>query len=509
MGNKTLRLYLQSEPLSLDPRIGGTRSSQVFIRDLFEGLMRIGISGKPEFAVAKSVDISADGCTYCFHLQDSFWSTGERVTAFDFEYAWKSVLNPQFPSSYSYAFSLIKGARKAKLGEISLNDVGINAIDENTLQVTLNHPAPYFLELVANPLYSPVCKKVCENNLDWSKNGGTSFVSNGPFTLASWKHQAQFELCKNNFYGDKKQVQIDRIYVAIIDDPQTALNLFEKGELDMAGEPFGTITLDAIPKLAKTNQLNTKQIDALYWLEVNTQNKLLSNLKIRKALALAINRKEITDELLQAGEKPAFSILPKNLTLAKEPLFQDNDLVNAQRLFQEGLQELRFEKEFNPFPSAPLTITYWADPKEKAIATVIANEWSKAFGIEVYLASCDWATFFKKIGSSDYQIATASWFTWYEDPIYNMEFMKYRSSGLNGTNWENERYIELLDLADHELDPEKRSDFLAQAERLIIDEMPIIPVFSQTYKYLKNPRLQGIYLSPVGMLELKNAHFET
>ena len=499
-----LHLYLQSEPISLDPRIGGNRNSQVFIRELFEGLMRIGENGKPYFAAAKSVDISKDGCTYKFTLNDSYWSTGEPVTAYDFEYAWKSTLSPAFATNFSYAFYVIKGAKKARLGEIPLSDVGIKAEDEHTLVVDLEHPAPYFLELTANPLYSPVSKKAAEKNPYWNKNGGDAFVSNGPFRLAAWSHQAEFLLTKNPFYPSNDAIKIDGIHVAIINEPQTALSLFEKGALDMAGEPFGTITLEAIPKLAQEHKLETKQIGALYWLEVNTKNPLLASAKIRKALAIAINRNELTEELLGAGEKPAFSVLPESLTLAKKPLFQDNDRKKAQTLFQEGLLELHLTKEELP----PLIITYWAEAKEKAIATVLASAWSSAFGIKTVLSSCDWSTFLKKINSSDYEIAGGSWYTWYQDPIYNMEFMKYLASGLNGTNWESARYIELLDQSDLATDTQKRNALLAEAEQLIMDEMPIIPLFSQTYKYLQNPRLKGVYLTPVGNLELKNAYLE-
>jgi len=501
---QVLKLYLQGEPISLDPRIGGTRSCQVFLRQLFEGLTRIGIDGRPVLAAAKNVDISKDGCSYTFSIRKSFWSNGEPVTAHDFEYAWKSVLTPNFPSSYSYAFSLIKGARRAKLGEISLDEVAIRAIDSNTLVVELEHPAPYFLELVANPLYSPVCKKTAIAHPSWSKNGGSTFVSNGPFVLSHWTHHTDMTLRKNFFYRDAAAVKMDAIQVALIDDPQTALHLFEKNEIDIYGEPFGTMPSEAVHTCLQQGTLKTKQVGGLYWFEVNTTHPLLASAKIRRALAMGVNRKELTDHLLQGGEKPAFSILPESLTLIPTPLFNDHDIAAAQLLFEEGLQELAVTKDSIP----SLVITHWSDPREKAIACAVQQQWKQAFGIHVELVSCDWSSFFKKINTSDYQIAGCSWYTWYQDPIYNMEFMKYKSSGLNGTGWEHPRYIAQLDLADHATNSSDRQDALRNAEELIVQEMPIIPLFSQTYKYLKNERLQGFFLTPVGQLELKGAYFE-
>jgi oligopeptide transport system substrate-binding protein len=493
----TLRLYTQSEPLSLDPRIGGNRASQVFIRQLFEGLTRIHEDGKPHLACAKSCEISQDGLTYTFKLGKNLWSNGEKVTAYDFEYAWKSLLNPQFPSMYGYAFYIIQGAKEAHQGTGDPSSIAISCPDENTLICKLTHPAPYFLELLANPLYSPVPRAIASQQ-KW--NGK---VSNGPFIVQQVSPHKEFTFVKNPHYRDKDHVHMDVIHVSLIQEPETALHLFEKDELDIVGEPFGTINLEALPKLTQKNQLNIRHTGALYWLETNTKNKLLSSKKIRTALAIAIKRKEITDSLLQSGEKPAFSILPDELSLVNEPNFTDGDPEKAKMLFEEGLKELNLTRE----TLDPLVITYWAEAKERAIAQIIASTWTKVFAIPVTLTSCDWTTYLKKVSSSDYDIAGGSWYTWYQDPIYNLEFMKFIGSGLNGTNWQNERYIELLDKSDHALDPQLRYTYLKEAERLIMSEMPIIPLFSQTYKYVQNPKLKGVYLTPVGMLELKHAYF--
>ena len=499
-----LKVYLQSEPLSLDPRVGGDRRSQMVLRELFEGLERIDQEGHPQHAIADNVTISEDGCTYHFHLRPAFWSNGDKVTATDFEYAWKSNVTPGFPSHYPYAFFILKNGRQSHLGEVSVDQVGVKALDDENLEVLLEHPAPYFLEFLANPIYSPVCRRVSEADPDWFKNATASYVTNGPFTLEKWGHQAEVVLKKSTTYWDNEKVKLDGISFAIIENPQTALNMYERNDIDWVGEPFGNLPLEAIHVFHQNGTLHEHRVGGLSWFQLNTEHPLLKSVKIRQALASAINRKEITEHLLQGGEMPAFSILPEKLTLHPEPLFQDNDLTTARKLFQEGLQELGLSKESLP----SLTISHWAEPREKAMAEEIQNEWQRAFEIPITLTSSDWSTYLAKFRTGDFEAAGANWFSWYFDPIYNLDFIKYRNSGFNGTRWEDARYISLLDQSDVELNPEKRRQLLAQAENLVIECMPVIPIYSQTYKYLKQPYVKGDYLSPVGQLELKDVVLE-
>ncbi len=499
-----LKVYLASEPLSLDPRIGGDRRSQMMIRELFEGLTRIGTDGKPYLAAAEKVEISQDGLTYRFSLRDGKWSSGDPVTAHDFEYAWKSILDPKFPSGFAYAFTFIKGAQGAKTGAVPLDDVGIRALDDHTLLVELVHPAPYFLELAANPLYAPVSKKAAVANPNWAKNGGTSFVCNGPFILDEWKHQQEVKLKKNPLYARAEAITLDSISAPIIEEPQTALNMFEKGDIDWVGEPFGNLPLEAIPQLKQLNQLEMRSVGGMFWFQVNTNNQLLSNKSIRQALAIALNRKELTEHLLQGGEQSAFSILPSTLTMQETPAFKDHDIQEARRLFQKGLSELGIDSNKLPV----IQLSHWQEPREKAIASAVQQQWQNTLGVKITLTSCDWNTYLKKIIASDFDIAGLNWYSWYQDPIYNLESIKFKTSGLNGTGWEHPDYITYLENADKEVDINKRLEWLQKAEALLTNEMPLIPVYGHTYKFAKKPYVKGEYLSPVGQLELKDITIE-
>lgn len=496
---KTVRLYLQSEPYSLDPRVAGNRFSQVALRELFEGLMRIDNQGRPAAAVAKSYEVSADKCTYRFHLRPTCWSNGMPVTAYDFEHSWKSNLYPDAPTAYSYAFYCIKNARAAHVGEVKIDEVGIKAEDENTLVVTLEHPAPYFIELTSNPLYSPVCKAVVEKNSNWNNEVGPAFICNGPFVLDDWKHRSELILTKNAKYWDAVSVSVHRLTFAIIEDPLTALNMFETGELDWVGDPFGQLPLEAIPRLKERKKLEQRPIGSVSWLELNVNHPLLGSSKIRRAFAMAVNRQDLVEHLLQGGERPAYTLLPETLTFMDKPFFNDNDVAQARVLFGEALTELNLAKESLP----EIMLCHSSDPRDKSIAEAVQQQWQMAFGVKVVLSPADWNAHLKRVAGGEFDVAGLTWYTFYHDPIYNLEFLKYASASFNGTHWEHPHYIELLNRSDVAVDEALRDEILSQAEQFLMTEMPVIPICHNTSKFCKNPKIYGESLSPIGMFELK------
>ena len=502
---KVLRFYLQSEPMSMDPRIGGNRMSQVVLRELFEGLMRIDSEGRPSYASAEKVEVSDDKLTYRFHLRPALWSNGMPVTAEDFAYAWKSMLAPDAPTAFSYAFYCIKNARKANMGLASLDEVGIRVEDDRTLTVTLEHPVPYFVELTSNPLYSPVCKAIVEKNPSWNHEAGPDFVSNGPFALEEWKHRHEIVLAKNEYYWDSDSVPAQKMTFPILENPQTALNMYERGELDWVGDPFGDIPLDAIAKLKAENKLKLRQIGSANWLEVNVKHPLLSSTKIRQALAMAINRQELADHLLQGGEKPAYTLVPATLTLLTKPTFKDNDKELAKVLFNEGLQELGLTKDAIP----KVTLAHYCEPVHKALAEAIQQQWLKSLDLQVNLSAADRNSHLTRISNGEFDIAEITWYTFYHDPIYNLELLKYStgSHNYNGTHWEHPYFTELLNKSDCEPNLAARDDILREAEEFLMQEMPVIPLCYNTSKFVKNDAIFGESLSPIGMIELKNIDF--
>ena len=317
--SQVVRINIRDEPQTLDPRKARHLNSLAIVHMLFDGLTRGSKEGTAELALAESVDISDDLKSYTFHLKEALWTNGDLVVASDFAYSWKKMLSPDFPSDTAFHLYVIKNAKAAKEGKKSIDEVGIRVLDEKTLAVDLENPTPYFLELLGSPAFFAVNQKVDEQNPAWAQDAAT-YVSNGPFQLATWKHQDQLTVQKNEKYWDAPKVKIAAIKLHMLTE-ETELKMFEKQELDWAGSPLSTLPVDALQFLKNTNELKTKKGLGTYFIRTNTEFLPLSHPSIRKAFALAINRKAIVDHVTQGNQLPATGFVPLSFGLQKAALF--------------------------------------------------------------------------------------------------------------------------------------------------------------------------------------------
>ncbi|MCP5470360.1 MAG: peptide ABC transporter substrate-binding protein [Chlamydiales bacterium] len=501
-----LRLNLFCEPPTLDSRQATDSTSMNVLIALFEGMMRTNSNFQPELAGAKSYEISEDGKTYTFHLREHYWSNGDRVVAKDYLTAWSSTLDPKFPSPFAYKFYCIKNAAEIKEGRLPMKSLGVEAPNNETIIVHLIHPTPFFLELLATPTFFPVHTKTVRQNPNWAGEGGSHYICNGPFTLESWKHESEIVLKKNPYYWDAKKVRLDGVHLSMVPDISTEFYMFESGELDWAGAPLSTLPLEFIPALLAEGKLNTYETNGVYYFKLNTKRPPLNNVKIRRALGLAICRQSIVDHILQADQAVATSLVPNLPGVEKQNLFQDNSIEEAQRLFKEGLAEENLES----IPS--LTLSFNACSQHQKIAQAIQQQWKTVLGLHIDLDSCDWKVYLSKINSQNYDIGRLGWIGEHNDPITYLEPFRHKDNphigGNNETGWEDPLYAQLLNQADRELDLGKRLALLREAEAILIDQMPLIPIYFLNYGYLKNPRVHGINLSPLGTIDLKEAYLE-
>ncbi|WAA11866.1 peptide ABC transporter substrate-binding protein [Fervidibacillus halotolerans] len=501
-----LRVNIKTEPFSLHPGLANDSTSGSVLRNTFEGLTRIGLNGEPENAMAEDIQVSEDGTVYTFTLRDAKWSNGDPVIAQDFEYAWKWALDPANESQYAYQLYYLKNGAAANEGKVSLDEVGVKAIDEKTLEVTLEQPTPYFLELTAFYTYLPVNSKIAEANPDWYKNAGEDYVSNGPFKMASWEHRTKIELVKNDQYWDKDNVKLEKIDMHMIDDENTELSMFQKGELDWAGAPFSALPTDAIPQLKKDGDLNIKPIAGVYWYKFNTEVEPFNNVKIRKAFSYAINRQAITDNILQAGQIPAMAAVPPSMFQENEDgYYKDNNLEEAKKLLQEGLEELGY-KDVSELPT--ITISYNTSEAHQKIAQAIQDMWRKNLGVETELENEEWAVYIEKLHNGDFMIGRMGWLGDFNDPINFLELFREKDGGNNDTRWENAEFKQLLLDSQEERDPDVRMQMLKQAEEIFIDEMPVAPIYFYTNAWLQPDNLKDVAISGLGDVQLKWAYFE-
>lgn len=500
-GPKVLKLNLHSEPPTADPGIAEDTTSGTVILATFEGLTRVGKDNKVQEAAAESYTVSEDGKKYTFKLRDAKWSNGDPVTAKDFEFAWKRALNPKTASNYAYQLYYVKGAEAYNKGTGKVEDVGVRALDDKTLEVELENPTPFFLELVAFRTYFPVHQKTVEANDKWASDAKT-IVGNGPFKMETWEHKSKLVVVKNENYWDKDNVKLDKIEFSMVEDENTELSMFENGELDWAGAPTSALPTDAIPALKDSGKMITQPIAGTYFYRFNTEKAPFNNVKIRKAFAYAIDRQSLIDNILQAGQLPATGYVPPSMSVKADGYFKDNDIETAKKMLEEGMKEAGISK----LPT--LTLSYNTSEAHKKIAEAIQDQWKKNLGVDVKLENKEWKVYLEDMHEGNFQIGRMGWLGDFNDPINFLELYKDKYGGNNDTRWENPKFKELLNQSALEADPEKRKKILADAEQILMDEMPIMPIYFYTNSWVQKENVKGVVIGGLGDVDWKWAYVE-
>lgn len=499
-----LHISFNASVRSLDPSVGIDYPSAFVTKMLFEGLMYIGPDGQIQPAILDRYEISEDRKTYFFYLKPCFWSNGDPLTASDFEYSWKKVIDPTKQTLGADNFYPIKNARAATLGEVSIDQVGITALDKTTLKVELEHPTPYFLEMLSTSSYLPINEKTDRENPKWSNQDGAAFVCNGPYQLESHRFDNEIVVRKNPSYWNAERVTMPCIHIAVVKDTSTQLSLYEKNQLDWLGKPFSKIPVDALEHLKSKGDINFYKTIGLYWYFINVESFPFQNKKIRKAFAYAIDREAIVEHILQGKEVPAMGILPYSIATQPEPFFQDNQPYLALQLFEEGLEEMGISRKDIP----EIVINYSDATIHSRVAEALQEQWTETFGIKVRLEHQDWKAHFAKLQKGNFQVGGMGWQSWLRDPIYIMQTFRDKEGGVNMSRWESSRYQTLLKATNEETDLIKRNNLFNQAEALLMDEMPVIPVYFSTMAFAKSDTLKNVYISELYEVDFRWSYFE-
>ncbi|WP_220017625.1 peptide ABC transporter substrate-binding protein [Candidatus Rhabdochlamydia oedothoracis] len=501
-GLPMLNLNMKTQPKTFDPRKAGDVFSAQMIFLLFEGLVKRYPDGSIKLAQAKSYTVSDDKLTYTFTLGDNLWSNGKPVTAYDFEQSWKDSLDPNFPSIGYHQFEPIKNAKEAKEGLVSPDQVGIKALDEKTIEIILEYPTPYLLKLLCLPYFYPLNIEQDRKNLDWVCQTGNQFVCNGPFILESFKQGDQIVLTSNPYYRKIKDKHPPKITFNIVENDHVTLEMFKQGTVDMVGDSLTDIPLEEIAELEKKWTFNSEVQPYSVFICLNTTKQPFNNVKIRRAFAMAINRQELIGMLGKGCKKniqtdsisPAYKAGLSATNLVAPCLkgnrcpefFKDNNVIQASILLNEGMAELGITKEaFKDLNFFYYSRVYTADE----IVQVIQQQWAKAFGIFIKLEKLDFSIALDKLNNMDYSMCLCSWLAFYDDPMNVLQRFKYKNYTKNRTGWEHPKFIELLDRSNYE-EGDKRLLTLEQAEKVLIDDMPVIPLYHRNYVYLMNPELE-------------------
>ncbi len=498
---KTLRIAFAYDPLSIDPRKCNDPVSCNFCFMLYEGLTHLNPDGTTALAVANKVEISKDLKTYTFYLKQTFWTDGSLLTAHDFEASWKSILDPQCTSSSGHLLFPIKNAKDVKTGHLPIEKLGVQALDNEILIVTLERPTPYFLNLLAYCSFFPIHP----NNINGIIHKD-SVISNGPFKLGYWNYNDEASVRKNSNYFAAHKVILDEIHISIIKDENTSLQMYENGELDWIGGFISPISLDALEHLSKSGELLHKPIGGSTFCTFNLERFPLNNRNIRKGLSLAIDRHSIVKNITSTNEDIATGIVPPVLKrhVPSVPYFIDAHTSCAKQYFERGLKELGME--IKDFPI--LTYSYFASELQKKIALAIQSQWRQTLGIHVQLQVFELKVFLDHLHRRNYHIAHMSLITQYPDQMNVLERFKYLTEHKNYCGWSNQQYIDLLDQSYFSVNEDERLQLLSQAEEILICDMPIAPLYHYTLFYLQKPMVNGIEISPLGHVQFKTVFLE-
>lgn len=482
---RILRININREPPTMDPRKGSEWVSTTMHFMLFEGLTRLNPDGTVTPAQAKSIDISNDRMTYTFHLRGTYWSDGSMVTAKDFELAWKKVVEPQFGAVNAPLFYPIKNAEKVKKGELPVDQLGVTSQDDLTLVVQLEQPTPYFLDLLAFSTFFPVKHTLDETQPDWMMEASSRFVSNGPLVLKKWKHNQEIVFEKSPQYWEAPCIEFDQVHVSMIADENTAFNMYQNKELDVLGMVLSPIPTDALHRLYEQGKVKSQAASATTFVSFNTNKFPFTNKHIRKALSYAMDRSQIVQNVTQLGEQVATHMIPPNLALRESrSYFKDHDLAKARQELALGLQELGI----HTFPT--VTLEYSSNDINRKLAQVLQEQWKKTLGIDVEIRQCEHKMLLDKLMNRTYDLATTFWFAQYRDPMSIFERFKFKKNAKNYPDWENHEYIQLLEQSIYDADLEKRAETLARAEALLLDEMPLAPIYHWQTSFMMQDHIE-------------------
>lgn len=500
---KSIRINLGCEPPCLDPKKIIDSQSLYVAMMCYDGLVRLGPSQTPELSLARELTISEDKKTYTFTLKDASWSNGAPITAYDFVQSWLTILSPGYPSPFAFVFFDIEGAQNYKEGKESVESVGIKALDAKTLEIKLASANPFFLNTLCSIYFFPYPEHIEKANQLFFDKGTSPFVCSGPFKIEKWKKQDSMLLSKNLSYFDSDIVKLEELHLYFIRNQETEIAMYEKQELDWAGSPFSSLHQDAIAYLKKRNDFYSYPISGVYYYCFNTKEFPFNNKNIRKAFSLAINRKDILEHVFHTRSQVAYSMIPENFGIKAPMLLKGDTSLKALEFFIKGCDELGIDpKNFPKF-----SISYHSGPIVHAnVAQAIKDQWKKTLGVDVNLKAVEWKIFLDVLQKKTFEIARAAIAPPSKDPKFFLNLFKEENTPLNHPRWYNNQFAFLLKKAEETSDERENLEIIQRAQELLLEEMPIAPLFFYTNSYLKKDFVEGVVLDELNRADFKWAN---
>ena len=503
-----LNVNIASEPESIDPALNTAVDGAVMINHMFEGLYKWIDDGngvaKLVLGQAESVDVNAEKTVYTFKIRENAkWSDGQAVTASDFVYSWQRLVDPATAADYCYMADILLNANEIMAGEKDKSELGVKAIDEHTLEVTLHTPCPYFEEIMAFPSLMPVRQDTIEKGGDQWTFDLSTYVGNGPYKMESWEHNSKIRLVKSENYYDYAKLGPNAINFALMDDANAIYAAFNSGQLNFIEE----VPVAEIPTLVEQGKLNIDKYIGTYYVCFQTQKAPFDDVRVRKAFSLAIDRNYIVEQITRTGQVPASGFVPYGVNDALGIEGDDfrtvggNYMDVSKEAYEANCEEARrllAEAGYEGGAGFPVVeYLYNTSDNHKAIGEALQQIWQDELGVTVNLVNQEWNTFLQTRKEGNYSIARNGWIADYNDPMSFLD-MWLTGGGNNDAHYSNAEYDALIMQAKSTSDAAERMRLMHQAEDILMGEDVVhAAIYFYTNKYMAQG-FTGMYYTPLG-----------
>ena len=480
-----ITVNIASEPPEMFTVTTTDTTSFSVIRHVIENLVMLDENDKVVAGVAKTWTVSDDGLVYTFNLRDNMkWTNGEPVTAKDFVFAWTSLLTPEFAADYAYFGYIFKNGLAFNEGTVGADQLGFKAVSDYVLEVTLENPAAYFLSTLAFGVFAPVNEKAYNEYGTAYGTDADKMVYNGPFKMTSWEHESKIVLEKNPDFYDAKKINLEKITMVMINDSNAAMNSFKAGEVDVIGLKGDQTTMmkgEAFPVLQYDD-------GSTFYLEYNTTDPQLANANLRKALTYAVDKQTFVTSILKNSSKPASSFTAPVVNGLKKKFNEEVgsivpvlDVAKATEYLNKAKTELGVDT---------FDLTMICDDSDTAVenAAFVQEQLKTNLGIEIKVESMPFKSRLERMSNKDFSIVFAGWGPDYNDPMTFLDMFE-TGNGNNHTSYSSAAYDELLGKIRTELDPKVRFGYLTDTEKLLLEDMPIGPVYWRTRDYILSGKI--------------------